>query len=283
MAASDDPVSLSSMIDRDELIGGISLDRSARDALEIPLYKFGSQESRSAAVLHTALVLVAALFMANFVVLAGYGILQSAGFVENADPVLFGTTGVVLNFVGLGAVALGYLAWQTEAIVFLSRPTRRDIGMMIVGFGVLVVAMVSFELLMDFLNVDRAENVAIEDGREHPELFLMMLPIQFIFTAPVEELLFRGLIQGLFRRAYGIVPGILLASAIFGLFHYPALAGNDGIAPVLAILVLSGIILGALYELTGNLLVPIVAHACWNVAVFATEYLDTTGSLVGTL
>jgi len=46
-----------------------------------------------------------------------------------------------------------------------------------------------------------------------------------------------------------------------------------------AIAAAAGLVLGAAYELTRNLLVPIAMHALWNVSVYALLYLDATGGL----
>jgi uncharacterized protein len=72
-----------------------------------------------------------------------------------------------------------------------------------------------------------------------------------------EELLFRGLLQDLFCRWWGYGIGVAAASVLFGLTHpitiaYVVLAG------------LMGAYLGLVWLATGNLLVPIVAHAMYD-------------------
>jgi uncharacterized protein len=77
-----------------------------------------------------------------------------------------------------------------------------------------------------------------------------------------EELLFRGVVQGeLARRVPGLI-ALLLTSAAFGLAHfltvsYALLAG------------LAGLYLGALYWSQGNLLIPVVAHAVYDLVALA--------------
>jgi len=72
-----------------------------------------------------------------------------------------------------------------------------------------------------------------------------------------EELLFRGMIQGALSPQVGPVPALVLASVLFGCGHcltwaYAVLAG------------LIGAWLGALWLCTGNLLVPMTAHALYD-------------------
>lgn len=77
-----------------------------------------------------------------------------------------------------------------------------------------------------------------------------------------EELLFRGLIQGLLGHGRGPLAGLAVASLLFGLAHpitatYVVVAG------------LMGAYLGAIWLATGNLLVPIVAHAVYDFLALA--------------
>jgi hypothetical protein len=72
-----------------------------------------------------------------------------------------------------------------------------------------------------------------------------------------EEALFRGAIQGGLESIWGTMPALLLASFAFGLGHAVTRA-----YAVLAALM--GVYLGALWVVTGNLLVPIVTHAVYD-------------------
>lgn len=101
---------------------------------------------------------------------------------------------------------------------------------------------------------------------ETPTTYVMALAL----TAGVaEEVLFRGLLQDGLTGLMGWLPALLLASVLFGAVHwltrlYAFLAG------------LVGLYLGALYLLTGNLLVPIVVHALYDVV--ALGYLQSAES-----
>ena len=78
-----------------------------------------------------------------------------------------------------------------------------------------------------------------------------------------EEMLFRGVVQGAIAHRLdgeaGMWIALLVAGVLFGLGHcitvtYALLAG------------LIGIYLGAIWRLTDNLLVPIIAHAAYDFA-----------------
>jgi len=68
-----------------------------------------------------------------------------------------------------------------------------------------------------------------------------------------EEMFFRGALQ---PRA-----GLVLASLLFGLAH---LVPSRELAPWAGFAVLAGVLLGALFDYTGNLLAPAVAHVSIN-------------------
>jgi hypothetical protein len=122
-----------------------------------------------------------------------------------------------------------------------------------------------------------------EIGFQNPEVLLLLVPASFLLIGPGEELLFRGVVQGRIREAFGPVPGIALASAIFAAIHYFALTGGAGGRLVtIGILFLPSVVFGAAYELTDNLVVPSLIHGAYNATLFTVLYasirlMDTMG------
>lgn len=241
------------------------------------LFRFDDTRTRTSVLVHLAVLLIVAILAANVLVSFGTNALANWGITEDTTPVLFTASTSAFQFVGFLVVACWYLLWQSEKLVGLRVPTRSDVFAIVGGFVLIVGVMLSLEFLLEILGYQTAENVTIQRGRDHPELFLLLIPMQFLFTGPAEELLFRGVVQGLLRRAYGVLPGVIFAAIVFSLFHIPALVGGEGVVAVLSILFVSGALLGLLYEYTGNILVPIVVHAAWNALVFGYQYLQVVG------
>ena len=75
-----------------------------------------------------------------------------------------------------------------------------------------------------------------------------------------EEVLFRGFAQAWFATMLGSCSGLVMASLLFGAAH-PITAGYVVIATLM------GAYLGALWLASGNLLVPIVTHALYDLVV----------------
>jgi len=108
-------------------------------------------------------------------------------------------------------------------------------------------------------------------GIHVPALFKIKLPdnslnlyIFFligVFLAPLaEELFFRGILYGFFRR-WGILTAIILSTLLFVLPHT---SGHT--LPITQII--GGILFAVSYEVEKNLLVPITIHSLGNLAIF---------------
>jgi membrane protease YdiL (CAAX protease family) len=89
---------------------------------------------------------------------------------------------------------------------------------------------------------------------------LIVLPV---FGAPlVEELFFRGLLQGAFTRRIGSIPALFVTAIIFSCAHIL----NEGIlAPI--VLFPMALVLGYLRHRTGRLAAGMVAHAFFNASL----------------
>jgi membrane protease YdiL (CAAX protease family) len=72
-----------------------------------------------------------------------------------------------------------------------------------------------------------------------------------------EEALFRGVIQWRLTEVGGLLPGLAIASVVFGLCHWAT-----GLYVLLG--TAAGLYLGLLWHWTGNLLTPVVAHALYD-------------------
>jgi hypothetical protein len=83
-----------------------------------------------------------------------------------------------------------------------------------------------------------------------------------------EELFFRGWMQGALSNRMGIWAGILIASLIFGLAHY--------LSTTYAVYAFfTGIYLGVIYHLSGNLFIVMTMHALYDFV--ALVYLRQQG------
>lgn len=195
------------------------------------------------------------------------------GFSISPPSLWVQAVGAVLQYVGFLAVVVGYLAYRdVEGLVRVRLPTVRDLGWMVAGLLGLFAGVYLVAIAITVIGADQAQNTVVTQGRQNPDLFLVMIPITVLFVATGEELVFRGVVQGLFRRAYGAVPAVLLASVLFGVAHYAALTGS-GKLTYIAVTILLGLVLGGIYELSDNVVVPIVVHGAYNAILFASQWV----------
>jgi membrane protease YdiL (CAAX protease family) len=185
----------------------------------------------------------------------------------------------VAQFVGFGVAAVGYLA-ATEQwdLVHVRAPTARDARWVLGGFLGLLGLYLAVTYGLSALGVRGAESDLIAQGSDQPLYYLYLVPVTVLLVGPTEELVFRGVVQGSFRRAYGPAFAVFAASAVFAAIHWSSFSGSGRFVTLGVILVLGGT-LGVLYEKTENLVVPAAVHGLFNTVQFVYVYAAATGLL----
>jgi len=252
------------------------------------LYRVGDTQTRLRSVVHSLGLIIGSFAAGILLALLAFQLLPLFGItIENPQnpPLSIEVLSTALQFVGFYAVCLWYLQWRGDdgSLFDISVPSLREAGWALLGLVALLVGVQALGAVLAQFGITTAEHSAISKGQANPEYFLYLIPVTLLFIAPAEELLFRGIVQGLFRRAYGVVPGVAITSVLFGVVHITALlqsgAGRLSILATLALTAALGSILGALYEWTQNLSVTVMAHGVYNSVLFYGQYLVATGQL----
>lgn len=124
------------------------------------------------------------------------------------------------------------------------------------GFG--IVALLAFVLLtMGGINVMPFIQARLPTKPGQIALFFF---VGGILGPAAEEIFFRGILYGFFRR-WGVWLAILLSTLLFVMAH-PMTHG------IFAPQVVGGIVFAVAYEVEGSLLVPITIHILGNMAIF---------------
>lgn len=112
------------------------------------------------------------------------------------------------------------------------------------------------------LGPDTAPQPIVVFLRDHPAWGgrLLGLAIAAIAAPITEELLFRGCLYGFLRQSTGRAAAIILSSLVFALIH-----AHLATIPALVVLAAG---LALLYEATGTLWAPVVAHSLFNILNF---------------
>lgn len=186
-------------------------------------------------------------------------------------------TAVLLGATAVGQVAflvVGYAYVRVRDVpVPVDVPSRSDVLAVLGGTTVALVLATGLSALLLVLDL-LPESVIGEIAVSDPVFLLGLAALSVVIVAPAEELLFRGAIQGRLRDRFGPVPAILGSSLLFGSLHLANYTGSfRRVFAGALLIVVVGTVFGTVYEYTGNLAVPIVTHATYNVVLLVIAYL----------
>ncbi|GAB7094750.1 CPBP family intramembrane metalloprotease [Halolamina litorea] len=213
--------------------------------------------------------------------IAAFGLLLAG---VEITPVL----GVVLSLLlltGLGFMGTAVLYLRSREIPLRSLglrfPTIKEFGLVIGALVASFVYLVVVGMIRQSTGTDAASNQVANMAMENPEIVLYLLPGAYLLIGPGEELLFRGVVQNRLREEFSAVPGVIIASVIFAGIHVTSLVGPDVWSVLVSVLGLMGpsLLLGALYEYTRNLVVPILVHGTYDAIIFLALYAVATGAV----
>ncbi len=217
---------------------------------------------------------ISGFIVAVIFTVAVVGVIDSLGVGIRDNIVFLIGISVITQGAGFGVAAFAYLRFFEKGIEFLRirMPTIRDIVWMIGGVIGLFASLITMSLAVTALGFSQpAEHQIAALGQQSPELLLVLIPLSFLVIGPGEELLFRGVIQSWLIGEFDTIPGIVVTSVIFSLGHLAAYSGGN-IVVSLSILFVLSILLGGIYEITDNLVVPAVVHGTYNAVLFLGLY-----------
>lgn len=140
---------------------------------------------------------------------------------------------------------------------------RRGVGFGPIGWG-LVLGVVLASVVSLFISAAGGRHLRLSLFSEWPGIWVGFLGIIMVVSAFMEEWLFRGYMFVNFRGGYTAPRAILLSALAFSAFHATSPGGNP-LAWINILLV--GVVLGELRELTGGIEVGFGIHLGWNLAL----------------
>jgi uncharacterized protein len=117
--------------------------------------------------------------------------------------------------------------------------------------------------LMEWVRLEPVQQQAVTSIQSVVEVWpqVYMASAAVLLIPVAEELIFRGVLYPPLKRSVGRRWAIWVSAVVFGVAHFNLMT--------LLPLTLLGAVLAWLYERTGNLLAPIVAHSAFNLANLA--------------
>ncbi|MEO0475654.1 MAG: CPBP family intramembrane glutamic endopeptidase [Planctomycetota bacterium] len=141
-------------------------------------------------------------------------------------------------------------------------------GLVSLGLAGAVGMLINFILAQLGHTIDSVAHESLQQLRDEFSMELLMgLIISAVILAPLlEEILYRGIFQTSLLRVFRgrRWPALIIASAVFAVIHLSVTPWHG-----LIMLFVVGLVFGYVYERTGSLLTPILAHAVFNAANIA--------------
>lgn len=163
--------------------------------------------------------------------------------------------------VWLVAVVLRKGKWQDLGLRIPSLSNCWNYGIKGGVLLIVLVALMSYVLkyFQPELQMQEIEQI-MRSATRLPDIIALI--IAGTVLAPVsEEIFYRGMIYPVFRKYLGPAWGAMLAGLLFGLAHFDLWRAVP--------LAIGGAALCYIYEKSRSVLVPMIAHALWNGAMFA--------------
>ncbi len=179
-----------------------------------------------------------------------------------------------LAFIGYCALisrkAVRSIFWGNEKNPSLKR-VLKDAGMGVLAWFISYPLVILASLLAGFLSIwiwgkSGVEQVAVKqlvETKSQPALFVTMIFAVIFFVPFIEELLFRGFLQGWLRRKTGRWMAIFLTALIFACVHYAASQGTGNLELIVSLFVLA-CFLGFIYERQHSLWASMGLHFAFN-------------------
>jgi len=200
--------------------------------------------------------------------------LSLGGTFENPWAVVILTIPTQLVLLGVGYLFVTRRLGGLRVVV----PSTTQLGL-VAGATVLMLALnAAGNLALSRAGVVTPPDAMLIAASTQPLILLAFAVLSLVLVGPAEELLFRGAVQGNLRTAFGPAVAIGLTATVFGLIHvsnFLAVGAPLTVAVWVSIglVILNGVIYGGLYERTGNLTVPVLAHGLFNAVGFAFYFV----------
>ncbi|WP_152031301.1 CPBP family intramembrane glutamic endopeptidase [Natrarchaeobaculum aegyptiacum] len=193
-------------------------------------------------------------------------------FFESIERVLIFVDPVVM---GVGTAILAAISfwrgWVPRRAVGFSVPNAREVLVVVGGvIGLLALGLVT-SVVPEYFGVPPSEHaLMLEEGSV--QFYVGLAVLSILVIGPVEEVLFRGLIQNYLRPAYGTAGTVVVTSILFAAVHLFAYSMQapplETVLVSLAGIFVLSLVLGGIYERYRNIVVVSAIHGFYNAVLF---------------
>lgn len=215
--------------------------------------------------------------MALILVVVGLIVAFHPGLREDPAPLALPTQFALYAFVYLCFRLVFGLKYHRPVFESLGwRRSRFNLGAAALGGGVLALAVSAIASLLHTPKVASPIDKLVDTP-----ISFALVAVMAVFAAPLfEELFFRGFLQPLLSRTFGVVAGVLVTAVLFGSLHAPE---YDWAWQYAAAVAVAGAVFGWVRARTNSIIPCTIMHGCFNavsvIALAITKYskykLDT--------
>ena len=218
----------------------------------------------------TDAIAVLALWLLAIIFVGAFALLGLQRLFPGTPPEAF-NLGVTQLFL-IATVLIYVRVRYPGAVRRLFGPVRPSATAVFVGLGAGFIALVVFgfgfgNLLQLIANALETELPEVQEGfRElaQEETAAPLLVLGAVVIGPfAEELFYRGMLFSALRRRLPLWPAMGIGGVLFGLSHLQTTL--EGYLMVLLIIIPLGMFFAWIYDRRGSLVVPVVAHAVFNL------------------
>ena len=212
---------------------------------------------------YAELLVAAAMFIAMSI--AGFTAVRSLGAMWHFDPEL----GLPLLAVEFGSYAMVFFTIK-GLFIRHGQPLFESLGWieypfqarhLIVLGVVLAIVVVLLGALLRLPNVETPFDKLLNDLPSRIAISLFGITLGPV----IEELLFRGFLQPVLVDSFGVLPGILATSVVFGAMH---LMQNANLWQSGVLITLVGFVLGVVRHVSGSTRASAITHVSYNALPF---------------
>lgn len=254
-------------MDKKTILGSRSTDRFVSDV----------SESVTHAILAISIIMLSPLIVASILSVMGISdIFQSTGiFQEPLQQALYLIVSLVL-------VGIYLKVTNRLSVVHTSKPQPKILLWSIIGLGLLLLSNSFISQILALFDVSIGANAGIENPSGNPTYYLYLIPIMMVLVGPIEEIVFRGIVQGSFRENFSLHTSVIVTSITFGLIHTPSVQA-EGYLPIISYIFITGVlglILGYIYERTEDITVPCLIHGMYNSFLLVFTFYSKQSDVV---
>lgn len=210
----------------------------------------------------------------------GYMFMIVQSFVTKALPILNNENfHMVFNTAAMNVVAISVIfhfvvqkyGQSVKAIGFISGKVFTSVVYAAIGYMALIPVILAIMVVTFYVtklvHYQPPVQPIVQVFMEEKETAVLLFSALFaaIFGPIAEEIFFRGFMYTAVRKKLGVLPAILVTSALFSFLHTHIV----GFLPILAL----GMLLAYLYEKTGSLVPSIMVHVMHNIGMVMLVFL----------